>query len=336
MPRLSKLKWITVYITNNCNLKCKHCCYPSEKNHKDLSIEKIRETIQFCEKNNIRDFYVTGGEPLLRKDFLEIMSYAAKRIKKPSFSTNGWLVKKKLVKKLKEIGIRRVNISIDGFEETHDMLRGRKGSFKRAVRAVEMFSEEGFVTHVQCTISNLNKDEVVELAEFITAKGAKVFKAVPVTPIGRASIEMMIKPKEYAEILRRLTTLIEKGVRVRRVFGLIPEKIPGTKIYECGALRHCVDIAANGDVYPCSFLPLKIGNIYEQPLEQVLSRQDGLCWLLRMNMKELKERVSKECKECPLLSQCRGGCLANSFYYYGDLFRGDPYCWVKQKYSHAK
>jgi len=129
-----------LHITNLCNLKCKHC-YASAGNelNNELTYDEIIDIIDQLAEMNINYITVSGGEPLARKDVYEIIQYIKSKNINVMITTNGTLIDEEVVKKLKELKIDSVQVSMDShIPEIHDKFRGVEGSFDRAVQAIKL------------------------------------------------------------------------------------------------------------------------------------------------------------------------------------------------------
>ena len=136
----ARLRLVAWELTRSCNLSCSHCRaasdrgpYPGELTHEE-SLRLLDEIASFSSPIMI----LTGGEPLLRKDLLEITRYGTKLGLRMVLATNGTLLDRKIARELKEAGIKRISVSIDGKDETsHDNLRGVSGAFRGAIFGIE-------------------------------------------------------------------------------------------------------------------------------------------------------------------------------------------------------
>jgi MoaA/NifB/PqqE/SkfB family radical SAM enzyme len=139
----------------------------------------IDELYLIIEKKKGHILNFAGGEPLLRKDMLEIISYASKLGFYTNIATNGWLITKSYAEKLVKSGLSSVVFSIDGFKKVHDLMRGRKGSFEKAMKAIENIAyfrdliqserilEDRITISIQTVLCKLNMHEVVAMVDWI-------------------------------------------------------------------------------------------------------------------------------------------------------------------------
>jgi len=196
--------------TYRCNLKCKHCYENAgTEKKKELSTEEAKEVLNILSR--ISDMGVpalsfSGGEPLIRKDFFELASYAKKRIGYVSLASNGTLITKNIAKRIKDAGINYVEISIDGATpQVHNSFRGVQGAFEKSIEGVKNCIEEGIDT---CIATVLHRDNVIELEKLIElSKQLDVrFMHFNYIPTGRAKayVELDLTPEERLYVLETI------------------------------------------------------------------------------------------------------------------------------------
>ncbi|MEM5793959.1 MAG: radical SAM protein [Candidatus Aenigmatarchaeota archaeon] len=346
--------------TKACNLRCKHCYEnASPKPAPDeLTTQEAFEAIDEFASAGVVAIAFSGGEPLMRKDFFEVASYAAKKDFYVSLATNGTLITKEVAKRLKDSGVQYVEISLDGFEETHDKFRGIPGAWKKTVEGIRNCVEIGIDTCVATTATHYNLKEIPKLMEFaekeLFADRFIVFNYVP-TGRGKEIVEEDLTPEEREELLDFLySKLIDSNCRLD-VFSTAPQYAVASLKYAnspavathftnkeamellkgrtktltefiggCGAGRLYCGMEPNGDIQPCVFIPIKIGNIKEQSLIEI--------WKNSPVLKEIRNRDKFEgCGKCDYKYVC-GGCRARAYGYFKDLKAADPSCSFNKVY----
>lgn len=132
-------------MTRRCNLKCVHCYAQAEgeRGSDPISTEQAKAMIDDLAAFGAPVMLFSGGEPLVRRDLPELASYATSRGMRAVISTNGTLIDRDMAKRLREVGLSYVGISLDGGEEIHDKFRGVPGSYRRALEGLEYCREEG-------------------------------------------------------------------------------------------------------------------------------------------------------------------------------------------------
>jgi radical SAM protein with 4Fe4S-binding SPASM domain len=335
--------------TGLCNLNCLYC-YARDKHLDELTTEECFRLIDELSEANIVSVTFSGGESLMRKDFFEVASYAAKKGLMVLLATNGTLINKSVAKKLKEIGVAYVEISIDSSrKEVHDAFRG-SGSFDKAVNGVKCCVEEGIQTTIATTLTTKNK-EVDEILEFGEKLGATQVVFLNYVPTRRATgdQESDMDPYEREEVIKRILEKQQDYTCFKRVailqatytaristemargkssklkqIGFINTDDPKAgKLFNymggCGAGRTMAAMTPNGDITPCTLLPLKLGNVKEERFIDVWTNSPILARL--RNRKNWKGR----CGRCQYKIVC-GGARCRPYAYFNDYLAPDPGC----------
>jgi radical SAM/SPASM domain protein of ACGX system len=284
--------------------------------------------------------YFTGGDPLLRHDFFDILSYANNKGFLLGILGNPNHITLAIAKKLKSLGIRHYQVSIDGMEETHDFFR-KKGSFKKTLNALRILKKAGIETGVMFTLSRQNAEELIKVVNLVVGKEVDNFAFGRVSLFGNAKSmkDQMLTPAEYRklllEVFKEFLKLKNSGCKTNfmmkdnlwklfyQELGLF-DPILYTKndkktIYEgCSTGISALVILANGVVYACRRFPSPVGKVPEQKIEEIF-----LC--PKMDVYREVDNF-KKCSRCDLFQFCRG-CPAVAFSVSGDYFSADPQCW---------
>ncbi|MGB9714599.1 MAG: radical SAM protein [Candidatus Bathyarchaeales archaeon] len=196
--------------TYQCNLRCKHCYEDAGSGKRtELSTEEAKQVLDKLSK--IADIGLpalsfSGGEPLIRRDFFEVAAYAKKRIGYVSIASNGTLITKDNAKKIKDVGIDYIEISVDGASPTlHDEFRGIPGAFERAMEGVKNCVEEGIDTCIATTLHRDNLSELNKLIDLSKSLGVR-FMHFNYIPTGRAKeyVELDLTPDERLHVLETI------------------------------------------------------------------------------------------------------------------------------------
>jgi radical SAM protein with 4Fe4S-binding SPASM domain len=309
----------------------------------ELSLEEIRNVIDQLAKMKVFNITFSGGEPLMRRDFFEILRYASRSNIGIKFSTNGFLINKQIMKKLDSINVFAVQISIDGIEKTHDDFRGRRGSFTKAVEALRRFSSEGYWTIVSVMMTKYNVNELQSILELAISLGATTFKLSSFIPIGRGKKnidELLLSPLETKVIAKEMTELKKKfenkiQFEIDGTFPWLLENFPtssgiinGSNLrVGCSAGRSQIVISPDGKVYPCPFLrDFVAGDLRRKRLEEIW--RDSKIFNIFRNI--TKEKLGGKCGSCAYVpAYCQGGCRAAAYAHSKDIYGEDPLCWYK-------
>ena len=316
-------------VTKACNLKCKHCYRDAgKKEENELSLKEAKLLLDEIKLAGFKIVILSGGEPLLREDIYEIIGYAGSIGLRPVLGSNGTLITKQVAKKLKEAGLARAGISLDsGKPEIHDEFRGVKGSFEKVLNAIEALKEADLEFQIHTTATKYNFNEIDPLIDFVSNSGAKAYHIFFLVPTGRGKEESqnVLSPDEYyrliSDILDRQNGLdmelkpvcapqfipmaVEKGLDLRFQRGCL------------AGISYCC-ILPDGDVHPCPYLPLKLGNVREEKFSAI--------WRDNKVLSDLRGLEYKgKCGACTYKRSC-GGCRARAYFHLKDYMEEDSYC----------
>lgn len=336
MQRSVQVNW---NVTEKCNLKCKHC-YFSSNNSPELSKEEGLDLLEDIR----RSFGKTrvplgGGEPLLRKDIVDLVSFGSDIGLKLSLATNGLLLSEEKAMELKKAGLNEVLLPIDGVQETHDRIRG-KGSFEGVMRAARAARKAGIELVVDPCISKWNLKEIediLDISEGLGAKGAIFFHFIP---LGRGvCFQGELSEEEYVKSLHLLYEgQLQRRLEIRttqacQYWSLLQRKAKeGFPIPDfffssalapgCRAGIAILCVKPDGNVTPCPNLEISVGNIRKKSLNEL--------WNASLLQKLRKREVGGRCGDCRYKDIC-GGCRARAFVKYNDPFAEDPLCGFFEK-----
>ena len=155
--------------TRTCNLKCRHCYMSSDakKYQNELTTAEAKQFIDDLADFNVPVLLFSGGEPLIRPDFFELADYAAKKGVRPTLSTNGTLITPEVARKIKDIGVGYVGISLDGLREVNDKFRGKAGAFEAAMNGIKNCVAVDQRVGLRFTINHHNIQELENIFDFI-------------------------------------------------------------------------------------------------------------------------------------------------------------------------
>lgn len=337
MEVLRTPKNVDLNITNKCNLRCSYCSHFSSgsDNGTDLSLE---EWLLFMEElNQCAVFNVTlsGGEPLIRKDFKEIVNAIIKNRMRFSVLSNGTLLNEELAGYLKSTGrCNSFQVSIDGpGPDEHDVFRG-KGSFEKALRGLRILIKHNIPATVRVTIHKHNVKQLDEIAKLLLEDvGLRGFSTNSASFFGlcrQNNADISLNVEEYSYAMEKLLELNKKyNGRISAQAGPLSAVYYWMQMEEsikngieshlgCGKLTSCSGVFSkmavnpDGTMTPCSQLShIKIGRINKDKLKDV--------WQNHPELKRLRERRDipldsfEYCKDCKYVKYCRGGCPALAY-----------------------
>lgn len=339
IPRL--IFWET---TAACNLKCIHCRASAVdfRSPDDLttgeSITLLDSIAAFAKPVIV----LSGGEPLVRDDIFEIASHGTSLGLRMVLATNGTLVTPEIARQMKNTGIQRVSISIDGAAAaSHDRFRRQPGAFNASMDGIENIKAAGIPFQVNVSVTRQNLAEIpqiVDMAVGIGAAAVHIFMLVP-TGCGKEIAEdEMITPLQYEEMLNwfydksREVSINLKATCAPHYFRIMRQRaaLEGIKItpethgYEtmtkgCLAGTGVCFVSQKGEVYPCGYLPVKAGSIRETSFPEI--------WKNSPLFKELRDDslLEGKCGPCEFKKVC-GGCRARAYAETGNYLTEEPYC----------
>lgn len=270
-----------------CNFQCNHCCAEhymdrhllkltgkKEERHQ-LDLNDIRELSRQADEFGLARFVLTGGEPLLMRNpsFDEIVEAIDPEKHYIITDTNGWFMDLEKAKHIKSIGVEKVQLSLDSSIETeHDAFRNKKGSFKRVMRAVDACLEAGLNLILStCLVRDRVKtDEFLELCEFSQQKGIGLYVTYA-KPVGNAKdhLEWVIL-KEDADYLREL----------EKKYNVFTHMTPSYGMHQgCITVKGIVTVSSTGEIVPCPYMDMSIGNYLKEPLKDILMKGMKNKWL---------------------------------------------------------
>jgi radical SAM protein with 4Fe4S-binding SPASM domain len=340
--------------TRKCNLSCKHCYSNSgASSQHELTTKEALNAVEQLADFGVTALAFSGGEPLTRKDFFEVASHAVERGLYVSVATNGTLLTKENVRKLKQTRINYVEISIDGASpQTHDEFRGVPGAFEKAITGLKNCVEADLCVCIATTATKSNLKEfpqILDLAEDVGAERFTYFNFIP-TGRGKELYDQDLAPEEREKLMLFLLDRMSKGCKVTilttapqlarvavqcqgvgkemtmsmahmQTIKVSRKAVPlADFIGGCGAGRLYCSLSPEGDVHPCVFLPIKVGNLKTEEF--------GDIWLNSQLFNTLRDRSNLKgaCGKCDFKYVC-GGCRARASAYSNDDFlASDPGC----------
>lgn len=319
-------------LTGRCNLLCPHCYLNANSQLKarnsELSIEEARFVIdELSYLNTCIMLILSGGEPMLREDIFEIVRYASEAGFINVLGSNGTLLTEENQRLLKEAGLKGIGISIDSTDKRyHDSFRGLEGAWEMSISALRRAKEMGMETQMDVTITDKNLHEIEDFVSLGISLSVKAVNFFFLVCTGRA-MKTDISGYNYEDALRRIVrvSLSEKRVMVKarcapHIYRVLYEE--GFEIPEgtrgCLAGRHYMRIDPEGNVTPCPYMPVVVGNVKERSLVNIWEEAPYLN-LLR------KEVYDGKCGGCEYIEIC-GGCRARALAEKGDFMEEDPLC----------
>ena len=350
-------------LTYRCNLACEHCyldaggtsavpqrAEDAPRGPRLLAVENFADRSELGTEECFRVIddivafapecltILTGGEPLLRRDILEIVRRAAERGLWVVVGTNGVSITENVARRLADAGARGLSLSLDALDpERHDRFRMVRGAWQNTVDGAEILNRTGLPFIVQTTAGSHNLGELEAIADFAHDRlAAKVWNLYFLVPTGRGQFVSDMTPEQYDEVLASLYRIQRKYDRrmlvnakcaphyIKTVLEHGAESDPKIRTYSggaggCPAGTHYMGIRPNGDVTPCPYLPVFAGNLRRSSLTDLWT-SSGLFTDIRR-----RSSLGGRCGPCEMNAHC-GGCRARAYGMTGDLMAEDPLC----------
>ncbi len=267
-PDRPPLRFVDIAVTYRCNMRCSHCSATclAQKGRPELTVDQYRLIGARLRRAGALAVNFTGGEPLLRKDILEVIRAFEPEKLLVAVQTNASLLTRERLRDLKRAGVDSLGISIDGPDaETHDSFRNTPGAYEKAVKGLEMASELGFNVGISYCLThhNLHSDERRGIVALSRRYGTTLNYNLAV-PIGfwAGRFDGLLRPEDRRFLLAEL------------------ERYPASKTDHetnyfrkgCGAIKEKLYVTAYGDVMPCPFIHVGFGNLLDDEVESIRDR----------------------------------------------------------------
>lgn len=341
--------------TRTCNLKCRHCYMSSDakKYQNELTTAEAKQFIDDLADFNVPVLLFSGGEPLIRPDFFELADYAAKKGVRPTLSTNGTLITPEVARKIKDIGVGYVGISLDGLREVNDKFRGKAGAFEAAMNGIKNCVAVDQRVGLRFTINHHNIQELENIFDFIEEENINRVCFYHLVYSGRGN--QMMDEDVTAEESRRAMDIIIRRTRDFEERGLKKEILTvdnhcdGIYMY-LKALQEGKDelaqqikkyIAMNGgNRSGMAFAEVDpLGYVHPDQFTQhhtfgnVRERKFGDIWQDTTNpimagLKDRKPLLKGRCSKCKFLDNCNGNFRTRAEARTGDFWESDPSCYL--------
>lgn len=324
------IDWV---ITDQCNLKCMHCRGMPEGG---LSSERANKLIEEIAELKPGWVIIEGGEPLLRKDLFYLLELMRQKHLEVHLITNGLLLTSKMMATFKQLGVR-IMISIDGDNpDTYQSIR-QGSNFEQVLQSARSCAKQGILEAINFTILKNNYTEIPGILELAASIGAPKVTLIGLKPCHNYP-EELLTPAEYGEAVELTCRAAQKTgvefffdepffwatVKDRGLIAQIPAEGAGIVVPSTTACAFgdYLFIEPNGEVKPCSFAQLVLGNVNSKSLNRIWS--ESLSSPFLQKIKDPKTKTGY-CRSCPYLESCKG-CRSRVFALTGDWFASDPVC----------
>jgi radical SAM protein with 4Fe4S-binding SPASM domain len=317
MPPVQPPRIVSWNVTFRCPLRCSHCYSNSGERTLpgELGTVEGRDLLDQLAEAGTGVVVISGGEPLLREDIFALARHGTERGLRMAMGTSGVCITDEVAGKLRDSGIRKVAVSLDSVESTvHDRFRGFPGAFEGAVRGIALLQDHDIPVQLNVTVTRDNYHEIPEIIRFGKEHGVRDVHLFFLVPTGRGSTIEDISPDMYEEMIREVLVLSSdekiivrptcapQFMRIARELGLARKEWTRG----CIAGRSYCRVDPTGEVTPCPYLPVSVGNCTRTPFGEIWEKSPVL-GLLRDT-----SRLEGKCGRCEYAGVC-GGCRARAY-----------------------
>lgn len=338
------LRLVAWEVTRRCNLTCIHCraSSTSERDTEELTTDEAKVFLSEVSHMGSPVLILTGGEPLLREDIFDVARYGNSLGLRVVMATNGTLVDRTVARNIKEVGIRRVSISLDGADEkSHDTIRGVRGAFSGALRGVDMLVREKVEFQINTTVTRENVHQLEDIHRLAIRLGAAAHHVFFLVPVGRGRevLERGLKAEEYEKVLEDFymmsngssipvkVTCAPQFYRITRQKRQndrdVNRKTHGdafsTETRGCLAGISFCFVSHKGYVQPCGYLEIDCGQIRKRGFLSIWQHSEIFEKLRDLSL------LKGKCGICEFKGVC-GGCRARAYEFSGDFLGDEPLC----------
>jgi radical SAM protein with 4Fe4S-binding SPASM domain len=295
------------------------------------------EALKICDQFPdllVQEVDFTGGEPLLRMDWMEIAGRLNDMGITMGLLTNGQICELDIIPPLKEIGISNVGISLDGLEQTHDFIRGSKGSFIKVLKSISMLQKANLSFIVITTVNAFNIQDLPAMLQMLQSIGVRKWRVQPTIPIGRVKDNRELRTDdswvaELVYFIRRFKPKAKLG-GLDIICGDGLEYIEENSIERpwrgCPAGLTACSITSDGKVIGClSMTPDLIeGDLRKKDLWSIWFDQSSFGYSRKFSA----DQLGPNCNSCDMAAECIGGCSSCSYALTGH-FHNNPYCFYR-------
>jgi AdoMet-dependent heme synthase len=324
------LRMVAWELTRNCNLNCIHCRaraslgpHPGE-----LTLEECRRLLDGIASFASPTIILTGGEPLMRDDIFSIIEYGTAKGLRLVIAINGTLLTQEMALRLKEGGIKRVSLSLDGKDSpAHDAFRGVTGSFDAVIGAAGILKDVGLSFQINTTVTMSNSADMESIYGLVRGMGAVAWHTFLLVPVGRGEglKGSELNASNYEEMLEWLynkesqNDLEMKVTCAPHYYRIVKEHGDSPKSAGCLAGKSFLFISHRGIAQPCGYLEIPSGDVRRDGVERV--------WKESPVFQQLRDLSSYggKCGGCGYLKIC-GGCRARAYAATGDFLDQEPLC----------
>lgn len=347
MDKLSDEFTVVLSLTEKCNSQCRYCFLDAKSTGKDLTVDMLHAGIDYAVSNAYDrpiTFAAFGGEPGIKDNLLiEMVNYVNKKITENSqlkvkfaITTNG-ILKKNVVDTLIQNNFR-ISLSMDGIQEVQNYQRpliGNKNSYDSVIQNLKIFLANNLDVKIRATVTLFSVEKMAETVQELSKYGVKKIHFEPVTPGGRGCTDNdLLQPPSSSIFVENLIKAIEVGAKVGVDVICFPymNMLVAPIVFCDGRAKNRLVISPSGAVSSCVeiqevdnplFKALGLG-YYDSEAKKIVITADERRPAIR-GCESLRQENNTNCKECPMMFFCGGGCPTRNYRGTGMSNRVDIY-----------
>jgi len=349
--------------TRHCNLLCVHCYATAQSTPfpGELTTKEAKRMLEDFAEFGVPVVMLSGGEPLIRPDLLDLASHATKLGIRITLSTNGTLITSDVARRISDIGVGYVGISLDGTEATHDRFRGQHGAYQAALQGLRNSRAAGLKTGLRLTLTRHTVGDLDGLFGLVEEEGIGRVCFYHLVPTGRGRFlqDDMLTPEvaraAVDKIIRRAAGYVERGIPIEILtvdnhadaaylyLWVLRERGPAEaeRVWEeasrTGGNRSGIAISQvdfRGQVHPDQFMwQASLGNVRTKPFSKIWSDPENSTLAEFRNRRPL---LKGRCPSCRFLDLCNGNFRARAEVLTGDRWASDPACYLTTDEIHGE
>ncbi len=290
----------TIEVTSRCNLRCPFCYISHHHPHRELTYKQICRIIDEITEQGCLRLLLTGGEPFIRDDFLDIYSYAKKKGLIIGIFTNGTLITPQTVDFLKEWPPHLIEISLYGITKiTYENVTCVSGSFEKCMRGINLLIENNLPLYLKTLVTSLNKHKLTSLKTFTKDLGIDYRYDPFINPRFDGSKEpcqFRLSPKDATDIEMAEKKVFNSWLKFHQQFKRQSLQ-PDERLFTCGIGQFSFHIAADGRLKACLLL--------EEPSYDLLQNSFKESWhRLSVAIRSLTRKKQSRCATCKIVTVC--------------------------------
>lgn len=340
--------------TKTCNLKCKHCYADSDskKYEGELNINEAKAFIDDLKAFNVPVILFSGGEPLLRENFFDILKYTSEKGIRSTISTNGTLLDKDVCQNLRKMDVGYVGVSLDGIGSKHDEFRGVNGSFDGALRGIRNCMETGQKVGLRFTINKHNYNQLEDIFYLIKEEKIPRVCFYHLVYSGRGN-EMMKEDLSKEETREALDLIISKTMEFNSKVEIltVDNHADGIYVYMKALEKYkeradkvlellktnggnrsgmaFANVDFYGNVHADQFTwQYNFGNVKEKKFSEIWKSSNHP---ILNGLRDRKELLKGRCSNCEWIKHCNGNFRSRAEAVTGDFWSEDPACYLTDK-----